>query len=202
MAPAILKTCATCGHDKNFEEFNLHRCQPDGLRRVCKGCQSNQNRASYIKGQAKWQDKARERRREWRKSPENVEKNRRACAEWYAADPVRAKEICARWGKANPELKKAADREWRRENLAIANSNSKRYKASRLKATPIWADQIAIRAFYLQAQMLTQSTGVVHHVDHIYPLRSPLVCGLHHEANLRVIPWIENLKKGNRFISE
>lgn len=43
------------------------------------------------------------------------------------------------------------------------------------------------------------STGVDFEVDHVIPLRSKLVCGLHNEFNLRVIPAIENNKKGNRY---
>lgn len=35
------------------------------------------------------------------------------------------------------------------------------------------------------------------HVDHIVPLQSNWVCGLHCEANLRVIPGAENESKRN-----
>jgi hypothetical protein len=30
------------------------------------------------------------------------------------------------------------------------------------------------------------------------PLQHPLVCGLHVDYNMQVIPWIENRRKGNR----
>lgn len=42
-------------------------------------------------------------------------------------------------------------------------------------------------------------TNVTWHVDHIIPLQSLLVCGLHCGFNLRVIPAEENIKKGNRW---
>ena len=36
-------------------------------------------------------------------------------------------------------------------------------------------------------------------VDHIIPLNSKVVCGLHIETNLRIIDLEENKSKGNRF---
>jgi hypothetical protein len=64
--------------------------------------------------------------------------------------------------------------------------------------TPCWASKEAILAFYEEAQIVSASTGVMHHVDHIVPLTSKCVSGLHCEANLRVIPGAENLSKANR----
>lgn len=65
-------------------------------------------------------------------------------------------------------------------------------------ATPPWADRDAMREIYKEAARVTSESGVKHHVDHIVPLKSNLVCGLHCEANLRVVPAVENLKKHNR----
>ena len=45
---------------------------------------------------------------------------------------------------------------------------------------------------------MTMNTGVKHHVDHIVPIRSRIVCGFHTESNLRVVPKLVNLQKGNR----
>jgi hypothetical protein len=48
------------------------------------------------------------------------------------------------------------------------------------------------------AQIRTRATGVLHEIDHVVPLRSKIVCGLHAETNIRVIPAFENRSKGNR----
>ena len=53
-------------------------------------------------------------------------------------------------------------------------------------------------AFYEEARRLTEETGIVHHVDHIIPINHPLICGLHVETNLQVLPAAENSRKGNR----
>ena len=70
-------------------------------------------------------------------------------------------------------------------------------------ATPAWitAEQkLTMREMYLQAQKLTKITGERYVVDHIIPLISPDVCGLHVPWNLRVITQEENLKKSNKLL--
>lgn len=61
------------------------------------------------------------------------------------------------------------------------------------QAQPAWACPATMRAIYRRARKLNQT------VDHIVPLRHPLVCGLHTHENLRVVPLSLNLKLGNRW---
>lgn len=71
-------------------------------------------------------------------------------------------------------------------------------KKQRIKtATPTWADPKKISLIYDDARSRTKATANEWHVDHVVPIYSKLVCGLHCEANLRVITKIENFKKAN-----
>ena len=40
---------------------------------------------------------------------------------------------------------------------------------------------------------------VKYSVDHIIPIQHELVCGLHVEHNLQIIPLIDNIRKHNKF---
>lgn len=71
-------------------------------------------------------------------------------------------------------------------------------RSSLEQATPQWADQEKIRRIYEMRDIATAMTGIQHHVDHLVPLNSDRVCGLHVENNLQVSPALDNISKGNR----
>jgi hypothetical protein len=60
-------------------------------------------------------------------------------------------------------------------------------------------DVLAFQALRKAAAHLSSQTGVQHHVDHVVPLVSDLVCGLHVAANFEIIPAAQNIRKRNRF---
>lgn len=92
-----------------------------------------------------------------------------------------------------------AKKRWADKNKHVAMEVVRRRQARKKQATPKWADRKAMQAVYRAAVVLTDKTGAAHDVDHIVPLTSDSVCGLHCEFNLRVIPRTENRKKANAF---
>lgn len=89
----------------------------------------------------------------------------------------------------------------RRENLGAyqldgsngySNYASGKRRADRISRTPSWADLKLIREFYAHCPEN-------YHVDHIIPLRSRLVSGLHIVENLQYLPAAQNCRKSNKF---
>lgn len=93
----------------------------------------------------------------------------------------------------------AAHRKRRQIMFENGETSPQRRAAILLLASPAWRDRKAIKAIYAEAKRKTKETGIVHHVDHIYPLQGEMACGLHVHWNLRVIPAAENCSKGSDF---
>jgi hypothetical protein len=203
------KACVTCRNvfPATTEFFGLRKDGRLKLTSSCKACSA---------------EKAKERR----KDPGNAVKHRKAVSaaakKRYESDPVfRAQErerlkLYKRKLRECPaarEALNAKDREWRKANWdRVKNYKHKsgalqvfhvmqRY-AAKLNATPFWSEREAIAVLYEEARRLTLETGIDHHVDHIVPLQSKRVCGLHVFANLRIVTADENKRKSNKLIEE
>lgn len=138
------------------------------------------------------------------------EAEKRSDPEWAIA---KAKRETERYWQ-DREKKLAYDREYRIRLKAEISERRKelyqqkphhyternaRRRARQKLATPKWAELAEIRRFYKDAKELTKTSGIQMSVDHIVPLISDRVCGLHCPANLRIISNVENSIKGHRW---
>lgn len=128
---------------------------------------------------------------------------------WYLANAEKAKACSAAFRENNPgyasayynankEHKKQYQKQYRALNPSVIQARLSCRRACEKKAFPAWADARKITEFYAAANFLGMITGEWYHVDHIVPLQSKTVCGLHVEHNLQVILASANLRKGNR----
>lgn len=153
-------------------------------------------------------DKLAANNKRWRDNNEGVVGER--MRQWRIDNPSYHKEKSRGWREDHPTYQQeyydknkdvisANAREWRATNPNKAAASRGRYRAAKYRATPGWAegekDQIA--ELYRIRNVLTEATGIQHHVDHIVPLQSELVCGLHCLANLQVLTYSDNISKSN-----
>ena len=108
----------------------------------------------------------------------------------------------AEWRKQNYEHSIAYGKEYRKKHKERYNYLCQLRKISLIQRTPKWLtddDLWMIEQAYELASLRTKMFGFKWHVDHVIPLRGKKVSGLHVPNNLRVIPWIENQRKTNKF---
>lgn len=148
--------------------------------------------------------------KKWYQRNKDVHNNRNL--KWYKANKKRAQNNSKRWRNENPqlvrkyvydyvlrnkELVKKRKKQWEKENKHKVYAKNAKRRAAKKNAVPSWANLNAIKHIYRECERLTKETGIQHHVDHIYPLQSPYMCGLHVEANLQILTSEENHKKYN-----
>ena len=79
------------------------------------------------------------------------------------------------------------------------NARAAKRRASKRNQTPVDSDLDLIRKIYEDCKQISDSTGVLHEVDHIIPIAKG---GLHHQDNLQIITKTENRQKGSRLDHE
>lgn len=99
----------------------------------------------------------------------------------------------------NPEPAKARTKQWKKDNPCRVLANNAKRRVQKRQAIPLWAEWNEINTTYKKCQNLTERTNIKHQVDHIIPLNSKLVCGLHCKDNLQILTAVDNNKKKCNF---
>lgn len=217
-----MKHCNKCGTTKPTSEFGKFHRAPDGLNHKCRECV----RAQSAAWRSENAERAREMSKAW--TIANPEKRKLSTKSYreanaalikaqstdylsrpevkasisekakvsYANNRGKFAESSRRWATANPEKVRAKGARW-----AKNNPDKVREKCARRRAHIRfvgWNDESKVQALYAKARRLSRSTGVPHEVDHVYPIRSKVVSGLHVHTNLQVLPAAVNRSKKNK----
>lgn len=129
----------------------------------------------------------------------NPEKVKARHDKYYAENKEQILAKQYKYHEEYPERKRLAQTKYIKANPDKNTAKENRRRARKLEATPEWANKFFIEEAYHLAKIRTQLTGFYWHVDHLVPLKSKIVCGLHVEHNIAVIPGVLNIRKGNRY---
>lgn len=192
------KVCKCCGTEKEIDAFRFRHesKRPDGYYvSICKACEKIKfqeyqkknseyfriaNRAAYLRKVGSLV----------RQSPINSdpeitkEKKRISVAKWQASNQDRV---------AQSRLKQKLN--------GNDNAKASRRRAAKKQATVHW--DVEFTNFVCKegmslAKQRESLTGIKWHLDHIIPLQSDLVCGLHVWNNFQLLPARDNIRKSNR----
>jgi len=151
--------------------------------------------------QEEWRTQAETRREYFKEYAARSEvKNRQH--DWY----LRNREaVVARASTTPKEKRREYQNTWKQKNIDKVRADTKSRRRKHRLATPSWLThkhKAQMRELYRIAIHMTRISGEQYVVDHIVPLRSETVCGLHVPWNLRVITQEENLMKSNRVATD
>lgn len=193
-----MRICTKCFVSKSESEFSKDAQKASGRSPSCKECRNEESRNRYKEaGDTKSQ---RERVAAWRaKNPFAVKALNKAS---HSRSKEKRNAESREYRANNLERMRMLNREWARNNPEVMRATNSARRAARVQAIPKWAegefDKLVVSECFDLAVRRTKETGIEWHVDHIVPLRSEKVCGLHCAANVRVITAAENHGKGNR----
>lgn len=181
-----MKACGGCATALPLSQFYKDANKPDGLRKKCKAC-TNAGHRAYV---GRNQHRVAEYKKSWY-APRAHEMRQKSRSRYYSNREYHIAGA-SEWAASNVEKVRRIKAEWKRRNPEYVTADAAKRRAIKLQAIPSWANENAILAIYEAARANSLS------VDHIVPLRSPLVCGLHCEANLQLLPLVDNISKNNR----
>lgn len=176
----MTKQCSACNEAKPPSSFGRDKSRRDGLNVYCRLC-ANSKSVAYSKANPE-----RIRAIKAKSQAANIDRY----VEWRVQNGAKLREYWVKYGKR-----------YRTERRAETCAKARRQQAARRNAVPLWFDKELEQAVYREAER-RRLAGEDVEVDHIVPIISPFVCGLHWHGNLRIVSTAINRAKSNRLIEE
>jgi len=180
------KICSTCKVEKSLTEFHKSAYKSGGADCRCKPCASEEKAARYKVNKVHHNAK----------SNEYYANNKEATSvrqkKYYLENTELVKAKGRQHYEDNKEAYTKRTKTYRENNRALYNAMSAKRRAAKLQATPLWFEKEEVKDVYMEGSYFQMD------VDHIVPLQSSLVCGLHCWDNLQLLTPTANSSKGNR----
>lgn len=220
--PSTAKRARELGYKRFFNEkpckrgHVAERLANNGGCLVCHNEKGKEEKKRNWKREKEYTRRNQQRHNEYCKKwvKQNPESRKASVKKYYEENKKYLLDLGRDWRRRNPERQREAYRRQRQNNIDAVRESAKKYKkknrafytaaqvereANKKQATPTWADKGKILAVYEGASRLSEQMGEAFDVDHIVPLKSDMVCGLHVQDNLQVLHQSDNSGKGNRW---
>lgn len=194
----LTKVCTKCSVEKTVDCFSKAKAGKYGVSATCKMCYS-------IYHSVNKERIAEKKRLYYLKNSESISSQKKVA---YSLNKEKVLSRNKKWKENNKDYTKdynninkqvlATKRKiYKQNNKEKYLAHEARRRANKVQASPSWVDDEAVNGMYQLATIFNR-IGLNLHVDHIVPLNSDTVCGLHCEANLQLLPASDNISKGNR----
>lgn len=182
------KVCTICKEEKLISDFNRNKRNKDGYATECRECMKEYLRVYRKKNQEVLLEKSRQFKETHRERINQINRNRYHEEKKFDTDFMKKK--------------REANQKYKRKNKGKINADTAKRYTIRLQRSCLCTenDYKKIDDIYKKASYLTETTGIIHHVDHIIPLQGKLVSGLHIPSNLQILTANKNCTKHNKFI--
>lgn len=200
----ILKRCKWCDCEKVLNEFSVLKAGKFGRHSQCKECKQKSSKKRY--GMLKNRNPDDITYPKTKKCPDC--QTTKSSEDFHINHTVKdglhsVCKVCnsGRVSLYNSTRKDDVNRRSRESKKRYPEKRcfetSKR-RALKKSATHPKINHQKVKELYKKSKELTVSTGISHHVDHIFPLSMAPNCKIHHEDNLQIIKGYINLDKNDK----
>lgn len=195
-----MRICSVCMQELELDKFYKKRNSYEGF---CKACKDKKRKVRLASDPSIYQRIEEKRKKRIEQNLDVAEAMKRYFAEYYQLNKEKCNKVNKEWYRKNPNKRLIVQQNWQQNNKGAVRFHANKRRVAKLKATPKWADneweQFLIEEMYDLASLKQKIFNLEFHVDHIVPLQSKFVCGLHCSDNLQVISGKENSIKSNKY---